>query len=142
MRFTKFLATAIAGAALSGAAPASADLYGGYGLTSFPGCDAPVVIAKIHEKFAWSEWRHGYRGVDLVAVERIAERRVEYFGERPIPRRYCHARALLSNGRKVSMPYLIEEGMWVAGTRWNVEFCAAGHDRWHVYGGSCRVLRR
>jgi hypothetical protein len=122
--------------------PARADLYGGYGLTAFPDCAAPAVIAKIHQKFAWSERYHGYRGVDLVGIERIGERRVEFFGERPIPRRYCHARALLSNGRTVSLPYLIEEGMWVAGTRWNVEFCATGHDRWHVYGGSCRVLRR
>ena len=37
------------------------------------------------------------------------------FGPRPISRRYCHARAWLTNGRKVSLPYLIEEGMWVAG---------------------------
>jgi hypothetical protein len=125
------------------ASPVSADVYTySYGLTSFPPCDAPEVIAKIHQKFAWSETWHAYRGVGLAGVDRIRERRVEYFGPHPIPRRYCHARAILSNGKNVSMPYLIEEGMWVAGTRWNVEFCATGYDRWRVYGGSCRVLRR
>jgi len=125
------------------AAPAGADLYSyNYGLTSLPACEAPEVIARIHQKFAWSEYSHAYRGVDLVSVDRIREKLTEYYGPRPIPRRYCSARAMLSNGKNVSMPYLIEEGMWVAGTRWNVEFCATGYDRWHVYGGSCRVLRR
>ncbi len=145
-KLSRLGATALTAAFVAcGIVSARADIYdyGPYfGLTSFPDCDSPAVIAKIHEKFAWSEAVHGYRGVGLVNVDRIGERRTEYFGPQPISRRYCHARAWLTNGRKVSLPYLIEEGMWVAGTHFNVQFCATGYDRWHVYGGYCRVLRR
>ncbi len=61
--------------------------------------------------------------------------------ERPIERRYCHARADLTDGRSRDVWYVIERPMGFAGIGSNVEFCVSGFDRWNVYDGRCRVLR-
>ena len=60
---------------------------------------------------------------------------------RPIPRRYCHATVLLSNGHDRKIWYLIEGGAGFASLGANVEFCVSGFDRWNVYNASCRLLR-
>jgi capsid protein len=59
----------------------------------------------------------------------------------PIARLYCRADVLLSDGNHRPVWYLVEEGMGLAGTGYNVEFCVDGFDRWNVYNGRCRVLR-
>lgn len=61
--------------------------------------------------------------------------------ERPIDRRYCHAKADLSDGRSRDVWYVIERPAGFAGLGSNVEFCVSGFDRWNVYDGRCRVLR-
>jgi capsid protein len=61
--------------------------------------------------------------------------------DRPIERTYCTATVLLSDGHSRQAWYLIEGRMGFAGVGRNVEFCVSGFDRWHVYDGSCRVLR-
>jgi hypothetical protein len=61
--------------------------------------------------------------------------------DHPIARLYCEATAVLSNGRRHQVFYLIESGMGFAGIGGtNVEFCVNGFDRWKVYDGRCRVL--
>lgn len=59
----------------------------------------------------------------------------------PVERRYCHGVVYLSNGHRSDLWFLIENPMGFAGIGSNVEFCVSGFDRWHVYGGNCRVLR-
>jgi capsid protein len=60
---------------------------------------------------------------------------------RPIARLYCGATVQLSDGMQRPVWYLVEEGMGLAGTGYNVEFCVDGFDRWNVYSGACRILR-
>jgi hypothetical protein len=61
--------------------------------------------------------------------------------DHPIARRYCEATAVMSNGRRHQIFYLIESGMGFAGVGGtNLEFCVNGFDRWKVYDGRCRVL--
>ena len=71
--------------------------------------------------------------------ESLHKPRIE--GKRPIDRRYCHAKADLSDGRSRDIWYVIERPMGFAGLGSNVEFCLSGFDRWSVYDGRCRVLR-
>ena len=61
--------------------------------------------------------------------------------DRPVERRYCHAKAALSDGRSRDIYYLIERPMGFAGVGSNVEFCVSGFDRWNVYGARCRSVR-
>jgi hypothetical protein len=83
--------------------------------------------------------------VDIVGFEHARENPypgvVNTWGGSMVSRQYCRATALLSNGHKRSVWYLIEAGMGFASLGNNVESCVAGFDRWHVYDGYCRVLR-
>ncbi|MFD0915660.1 hypothetical protein ACFQ14_04510 [Pseudahrensia aquimaris] len=109
-------------------------------LQSFPHCDDPKVLKQIVEKFNWAEDNTWHRGFVLDGLEHTRERQVHDSDHTAIPRRYCRAHALLSNGKHPTMLYLIEGGQGFAGTGFNVEFCINGLDPWRVYDGSCRVL--
>ncbi|MFZ1815739.1 MAG: hypothetical protein WBO55_08595 [Rhizobiaceae bacterium] len=109
---------------------------------TFPDCGAGSVKARIIDKFNWADRHTWYQGLTLDRIEREYERRVELFGPYPIERRYCRAVAWLSDGHRRTVHYRIERGMGLAGTGYKVEFCVQGHDRWYVYGGNCRTVRR
>ncbi|MEM8749737.1 MAG: hypothetical protein AAGF28_05505 [Pseudomonadota bacterium] len=108
---------------------------------SFPQCDDAKVLKKIVKRFNWAEDYNWKRGFYLESIERIRERVVQNAGDRQIPRRYCRAHALLTNGNHPTVFYLIEGGQGFAGNSFNVEFCLNGLDPWNEYDGSCRVLR-
>jgi hypothetical protein len=109
---------------------------------TFPTCDDPKVMAKIIRRFNWAEHKTWHRGIELDTIQRARHRATLAGGKRLINRRYCRGHARLSNGRHPTVHYLIEQRQGFASIGWNVEFCVVGHDRWHVYGGTCRVLRR
>jgi capsid protein len=80
--------------------------------------------------------------VDILEFREIHEvRYLPAMEDRPIGRRYCAGRTVLSSGDTRSIWYMVEEGQGFASIGDNVEFCVAGFDRWHVYNGHCRVLR-
>lgn len=106
-------------------------------------CSDGAVLSRIVERF-----RHqvthvpnlpDVRIVDLLEVHE--HRYLPFREDRPIARRYCGATALLSDGRRREMWYLIEDRMGFVGIGDGVEFCVSGFDRWNVYDGRCRVLR-
>ena len=106
-------------------------------------CTDPAMLSRIVSKF-----RHQVRNVphlpdvEITDFRRIHQHRyVAFSDKRPIARRYCGATALLSDGRKREVWYLIEDRMGYAGIGDGVEFCVSGFDRWKVYNGRCRVLR-
>lgn len=111
-------------------------------------CDDPAMLNRIVSKF-----RHQVKhvphlpDVEIVDFRRIHQHRYRAFRDdafprdRPIARRYCGATAVLSDGRKRTIWYLIEDRMGFASIGDGVEFCVSGFDRWKVYNGRCRVLR-
>lgn len=117
---------------------------------SDPGiCAKSEVLGRITNRFA-HQVRHvpNLPQVGIVHFQRIGETRhlprvksARVTEERPIDRRYCHAKAQLSDGKVRDVWYLIEKPMGFAGIGSNVEFCVSGFDRWHVYGGRCRTVR-
>ena len=135
-RRLSLIAAALLGSLVFGATAASA---GDRGPRE---CEDNGVLSRISEKFRY-QVRHVPNLPD-VAIEdfrRVHEHRyLPEAEDRPIARRYCGATAILSDGRKRDVWYLIEDGMGFAGLGQNVEFCVAGFDRWMVYNGRCRVL--
>lgn len=113
-----------------------------HAFSNFPGCESSAVQSKIINRFNWAEANTWYDGVRISYIDRTVERPVRGYGQVPILRRYCKGRAHLENGHYRTIHYLIEDPMGLAGVGWNVEFCLSGHDRWRVYDGNCRVLRR
>ena len=121
---------------------AAADLVTAY--RSYGGaCAYPGVLSRIESKFRYQVTHVPHlRDVDILEFHSIRERRYLPKTERwPIERLYCSATATLSDGSHRSVWYLIEYGMGFASIGDKVEFCVSGFDRWHVYDGSCRVLR-
>jgi hypothetical protein len=109
---------------------------------TFPECTDPGVSSRIISRFNWADKHTWYRGVGISNIDGQYERSVVAFGPYPIYRRYCRARAWLSNNTRHTVYYRIERGMGLAGTGYKVEFCIAGYDPWRVYNGGCRVLSR
>lgn len=106
-------------------------------------CEDPAILSRISDKFRW-QVRHvpHLPDVEIEEFRRVHQHRYMPSTEKwPIARRYCGATALLSDGRKREVWYLIEDGLGFAGMGDNVEFCVSGFDRWFVYNGRCRVLR-
>ena len=137
----RLLMLAVAGVLLAGAPAFAADAVHGRHSTG-PGCHDAHVIKRIGKIFA-HRMKHVYHSdLEIVTVNRIHQRRYEPKTEwsRPIARRYCGATAKLSDGRKRSMWFLIEERMGFASLGDNVEVCVSGFTRWKEYGGRCRAL--
>ena len=110
-----------------------------------PLCDEPAMLKKIVKRFA-HQARHVHHRDNLGIVDFTGIHQHRYLAQdvhraRPIPRRYCHATAILSDGRGHKIWYLIEGGAGFASIGANVEFCVSGFDRWNVYNSHCRVLR-
>ena len=127
---------------LTGWSAEAADYVHGLDASDSGACSDTRVLAKISHRF-----RHqvrnvpGLPNVEIVNYARLGQSRYKPSDDRhPIARRYCRGSVDLSDGRRRSMWYLIESRMGFVGIGSNVEFCISGFDRWHVYGGRCRVL--
>lgn len=106
-------------------------------------CEDAGILARISAKFDY-QVRHvpNLPDVSIAEFRKVHQHRyLPYREDRPIARRYCGATAVLSDGHKRDVWYLIEDGMGMIGIGDNVEFCVSGFDRWKVYNGRCRVLR-
>lgn len=106
-------------------------------------CEDPYILSTIVSRF-----RHQVMNVPhlpdvgITDFRKIHQHRyLPYSKKWPIARRYCGATVELSDGRRRTIWYLVEDGMGFAGVGDNVEFCVSGFDRWLVYNGSCRILR-
>jgi hypothetical protein len=106
-------------------------------------CAEGGYLARISHKFRYQIAHVPYLpDVEIADFQGIHQNRyLPADADHPIARRYCEATAVLSNGRRHQILYLIESGMGFAGIGGtNVEFCVNGFDRWKVYDGRCRVL--
>lgn len=106
-------------------------------------CGEKWVLGRITERFSY-QVKH-VPNLPNVAIEEFRNirlnRHLPQRENRPIERTYCTATVMLSNGHSRQAWYLIEGRMGFAGVGQGVEFCVSGFDRWHVYNGSCRVLK-
>ncbi|MEI2383655.1 cytoplasmic protein [Breoghania sp. JC706] len=125
-------------------APAHAEgVYFGLtgGPTSLPLCDAPSVQSAVRRTIARADT--DYRGgISIEKMDLVGQTGYALDTPSPVARRYCRARAYLSNGRLHPVYYMIEAYSGFVGVSWNVEACLPGFDRWRVNDGNCRVVRR
>lgn len=157
MRFLVRLASAALAGLIVSAAPASAfELFaddGWNGLSNHfkksdvaprdrvPDCADPTVQATIRARFAKAD-REYYEGIEAIGdIDGIHEAGFTVNRPSPLARRFCAARASMSDGRTRTLYYKIVEDGGFAGRCWEVEFCIRGLDRWHVYDAACRTVR-
>lgn len=104
-----------------------------------PPCEAG--LGKIAARFAEKEGRFWHSSLQILDFERVREIAYSPWARGTIPRRFCRATALVSDGRKHAVYYSIGEDTGMIGMTWGVEWCVVGLDRNWAYNPRCKMAR-
>jgi hypothetical protein len=104
-----------------------------------PLCADPAVLGKITSRFQAREDEYWSSGLQIVAYDKVRESGFRSNGLDYIPRRYCQAAVIMSDGKVRRVTYSIGENTGIIGWSWGVDWCIAGLDRNLAYGGGCRT---
>ena len=104
-----------------------------------PACEA--ALGKIAWRFAQKESRYWNSNAQILGFERVREIAYRPWASGTIPRRFCTATALVSDGRKHAVNYWIGEDTGIIGANWGVEWCVVGYDRNWAYNPGCKMAR-
>jgi hypothetical protein len=106
-----------------------------------PLCGEPGALNMIQAYFADKETQYWASELKIVGFEKVREIAFRPWAEGIIPRRYCRATALVSDGIKRSVSYSIGENTGFLGMGYGVEWCVVGLDRNWAYNPACRIAR-
>jgi hypothetical protein len=106
-----------------------------------PACDDPAALAKIADRFATKERRFWNSALEILRLDHVRETAFRPWDRDLIPRRFCAARALLSDGHLRSVYYWIGEDTGLIGGTWGVEVCVVGYDRNWAHHPNCRAAQ-
>ncbi|MDQ8729008.1 hypothetical protein [Bradyrhizobium sp. LHD-71] len=104
-----------------------------------PPCEA--MLGKVAKNFADKEskfWNSSLQILEFANVREIAFRPWESDN---IPRRFCTARATISDGKVRTVNFSVIEDGGFAGIWPGVEFCVVGLDRNWAFNPACRMAR-
>jgi hypothetical protein len=101
-----------------------------------PDCEAG--LGTIASEFAYKEARFWNSDLQILGFERVREIRNTWV-EGTIPRRFCRAVALVSDGRKHAVNFWIGEDTGFASMGWGVRWCVVGLDRDWAYNPRCKM---
>jgi hypothetical protein len=104
-----------------------------------PHCEA--ALDKIASRFAQKESQYWNSNLQILDFERVREVAYRPWARGTIPRRFCSAVALVSDGRKHRVNYWIGEDTGMIGMTWGVEWCVVGLDRNWAYNPACKMAR-
>ena len=104
-------------------------------------CEDPSAIGYIQGAFAARESEYWHSGLSIVAMDDVREIGFRSNGLDYIPRRYCVARALLSNQKVRMVSYAIVEAGGSIGFTDNVVWCVDGLDRNDAFAPGCKMAR-
>jgi hypothetical protein len=106
-----------------------------------PPCDSPAALDTIAFRFTQKEGRFWNSALTIQGYERIRETAFRPWAPNTIPRRFCSALALVSDGLKHPIHYSIAETTGMIGASWGVEWCVVGLDRNWSYSPGCKMAR-
>ena len=104
-----------------------------------PACDA--ALDRIADRFAQKESRFWNSNLQILGFERVRQIAFSPWAPGTIPRRFCRATALVSDGRKHAVYYWIGEDTGFIGADWGVEWCVVGLDRNWAYNPACKMAQ-
>jgi hypothetical protein len=104
-----------------------------------PACEA--ALGKIAWRFAQKEGRFWNSDLQILDFEKVREVAYRPWAKGTIPRRFCTAVALVSDGKKHAVNYWIGEDTGMIGQTWGVEWCVVGLDRNWAYNPRCKMAR-
>lgn len=106
-----------------------------------PPCEYPYVLQRIQSRFGTKESRFWDSDLRIVTFEGIRETAFRPWAAQTIPRRYCSAIAVTSDGVRRPVHYSIAEDMGMIGANWGVEWCVVGTDRNWANNPACQAAR-
>ena len=106
-----------------------------------PACDDAGVLGTITSRFQQKESEYWNSALEIKEFDRIRESGFRSNGKDFIPRRYCTARAGMSDLRKRLLVYTVIERAGIIGWSYGVEWCVDGLDRNNAYAPACRAER-
>jgi hypothetical protein len=106
-----------------------------------PPCEHQYVLDKIRGRFGTKEGRFWNSDLRIVGFEAVRETAFRPWAPQTIPRRFCSAIALTSDGQRRPVHYSIAEDTGMIGASWGVEWCVAGTDRNWAYNPGCAMAR-
>lgn len=109
--------------------------------TELPACDDPGVLSRITQRFEQKESEYWHSRLQIGGYDRIRQIGFRANGLGYIPRRYCLARAGLSDRRPRAVIYAIGENLGIIGWDFGVEWCVVGLDRNLAYAPGCSAVR-
>lgn len=110
-------------------------------VADLPACGDPRVLAFISSRFSEREAKFWGSGMTLVEYSHIKPLAWRPWGLDTIPRRYCYAKVLTSQGTYHRVDYSVREDLGFLGIGWDVNWCVLGLDRNLAYSPSCRMAR-
>jgi hypothetical protein len=139
------LALAVAAAMVPGSASAASIFELNFWLSGprydgeLPPCEA--ALDTISSRFAQKEGRFWNSDLTIQGYERVREVAFRPWAPNTIPRRFCTATALVSDGLKHPVHFSIGETTGMIGASWGVEWCVVGLDRNMAYSPACKMAR-
>jgi hypothetical protein len=121
-----------------------------------PECGDAGVLGKIASRFNAREARDWNSTLEIKGLDRARQTHFRPNGADLIPRRYCTARALLSDGKHRTVTYYLVEDQGITGwhgslfsgllrfptpSSYGIEWCVSGLDRHRVHAQDCRMAR-
>ena len=106
-----------------------------------PSCDDSWVLQRITDRFGQKESEYWNSTLQISGYDKVREIGFRANGLDYIPRRYCVARATLSDQKLHTVIYEIGENLGIIGWGYGVEWCVVGLDRNFAYAPGCSVLR-
>jgi hypothetical protein len=106
-----------------------------------PLCQDGWPLDVIKHRFGATESRFWNAQLEIVGYENVREISFRPWVQSAMPRRFCRATVLVSDGKKRPLYYSIIEGAGVIGMNWGVEFCIVGLDRDWAYNPACKMAK-
>jgi hypothetical protein len=106
-----------------------------------PLCTESGPLHRIQSTFRTKEGRFWQSDLEIVDFKNVHEIALRPWVSGTVPRRFCSADALVSDGKKHRVYYSIIEDGGFFGVKWGVEWCVVGLDRNWAYNPRCKEAR-
>jgi hypothetical protein len=106
---------------------------------NLPPCEAG--LGSVSNQFAEKESKFWNSTLQITGYDRVHEIAFRPWQSDNIPRRYCAATAMISDGKPRPVYFSIIEDGGFAGFSHGVEFCVVGLDRNWAYNPACKAAR-
>ncbi len=106
-----------------------------------PLCGDSWPLSKIRSTFRTKEGRFWNSDLEIVDFQNVREIAFRPWAASAIPRRFCRAEAIISDGAKRPVFYsIIEDGGFISAS-FGVEWCVVGLDRDWAYNPGCKMAK-